>query len=368
MRIAVDLRSLIEPLPSGITEYTNQISRQFARQGTGHDFVLFSNSRKELPPYIHDIWSGTSADWKVSHWPNKVFNGSLFFTGWPHLDSLAVGADIFFLPNLNFASFTRHCKVVVTVHDLSFLRHGFYSPKGKLWHKVIRPVSVLKRAEAIIAVSRSTAIDLLDRIPSLKGRVSVIHSGVDKKYFNNDQEDSDRVIKKYHLPPKYILFLGTAENRKNLLGLVQAWQKIKSGLNCPLALVIAGKPQDFDQFIDPDIQFLGYVPEEDKPGLYRNALIFCYPSFFEGFGLPILEAMACGTPVVASHATSLAEVVGSAGLMVNPYSVAEISRALAQLVSDDKMRKTLSERGMAQARQFSWEMTGRKTLELITSI
>ncbi|MFA6553681.1 MAG: glycosyltransferase family 1 protein [Patescibacteria group bacterium] len=368
MRIAVDLRSLTEPLPSGITEYTKQIAFQFARHGTGHDFVLFSNSRKNVSSDIGTLWSGANAEWKVTHWPNKIFNSSIIMTGYPRLDTWVGGTDVFFMPNLNFANFTGACKVVVTVHDLSFLHSGFYSAKGRMWHNAIRPFSILKRANAIVAVSQSTAIDLINRIPSLNGRVTVIHSGVDEKYFISDVHDCDRVRAKYSLPSKYILFLGTAENRKNLLGLVQAWRKLKKRSRTIPSLVIAGKPQQFNHFGDPDIIFLGYVPETDKAGLYGNALVFCYPSFFEGFGLPILEAMACGTPVIASYATSLAEVVGTAGIMVNPYSVAEMSHALNMLLSDDTMRVSLGERGRLRARQFTWESTGQKTLNLLTNI
>ncbi|MFA5052209.1 MAG: glycosyltransferase family 1 protein [Patescibacteria group bacterium] len=368
MRIAIDLRSLIEPLPSGVTEYTRQIVGHCSRITTDDHFVLFANAYRGLTSTVRSVWESGAAEWKVSRQPNKIFNTRLLLSGRPQLDRYVGGADVFFMPNLNFASFSNDCKLVVTVHDLSFMNREFTGGKSTVWHALIRPKKLLRRAEAIIAVSRSTAIDLADRFPDIKRNITVIPSGVDEKYFQLPFEHSRAsIIKKYRLPDKCILFLATVENRKNVSGLLQAWEILQSRFHTPYTLVVAGRivhPLSERQ----DVRVLGYVSENDKPSLYRHAAVFCYPSFFEGFGLPVLEAMASGTPTLASYSTSLPEITELSSVLINPYNAEEMAYALHELLLNETLRKRLSQAGIQQARKFNWRRSAQHTLDLFHSL
>lgn len=365
MRIAVDLRSLIEPLPSGVTEYTRQLVDRLMHKDRDDDFVLFANARQGMPESIRSRWIDLHPEWHVRTIPSKLFNASQFLLRIPHLDRLVGGADIFFMPNLNFASFSGRCKVVVTVHDLSFLYTGFSSGKGKLWHTAINPMGLLRRADAIVAVSESTARDLTDHIPETYGKISVIPSGVDERYFQQpDKADVDAAITKYRLPESYVLYLATVEDRKNVGGLLDAWRLMKHRYSVPHELVIAGRIASSHVVQAPDVRFIGYVPDEDKRALYNRADVFCYPSFFEGFGLPVLEAMASGVPTLTSFSTSLPEVSGDASFAVNPYNAEEIAHALHLLLTRDALRRTLVAKGKRHVSMFTWDKTADMTMDV----
>jgi len=185
------------------------------------------------------------------------------------------------------------------------------------------------------------------------------------------------VQKKYSLPHKFILFLGNLDLRKNFLGLLEAYEKLRKGLD--VRLVLAGQPSWGYEEKNPkskiqnpklkdDIQLIGYVDERDKPALYNLASIFCFPSFYEGFGLPPLEAMACGTPVVTSNNSSLPEIVEDAGLMINPYDTDEFGQTMETLIRDESLRNKLKEKGLSQAEKFRWDETARKTLEVFEKV
>ena len=181
---------------------------------------------------------------------------------------------------------------------------------------------------------------------------------------------------KYSITGSFILFVGNISPRKNILALLQAFNKLKKR-GIKHKLVIAGKKdQRYEQVLKTlnelnlggEVIFTGYVPEEDLPKLYNAADLFVYPSLYEGFGLPILEAMACGTPVVASNVSSLPEVAGDAGLLVNPQDVDALTNAMYKVLTDDKLKESLIDKGLERAKFFSWEKTARETLEVYKEV
>jgi glycosyltransferase involved in cell wall biosynthesis len=196
---------------------------------------------------------------------------------------------------------------------------------------------------------------------------------------NADEEKLSAVKNKYGLPDKFILYLGTVEPRKNIDGIIRGYNELRT-MNHELGdykLVIAGgkgwkskniyKEWELSKFKD-DIKFLGYIDSADRAYLYNLAAVFVYPSFYEGFGFPPLEAMACGLPVVASYASSLPEVAGEAALMVDPYNINDIARALTEILTDDNLRKKLIARGLEQAKKFSWQKTAEEYLEILSKL
>jgi glycosyltransferase involved in cell wall biosynthesis len=299
-------------------------------------------------------------------WPNKVLNAGFAFLRYPHIDRMVGGADVLYMPNLNFAA--ASCRIVVTVHDLSFYRYPeFFSPRQRLWHRLVNADSLLKRAGVVIAVSRHTKDDIVETFGIDQKKIRVVTPAVSGEFRPRDEKRTSAVRRKYALPDRFILYLGTLEPRKNVEGLIRAFDLAETDID----LVIAGgRGWMYDRIFRAAeqakkrerIRFLGYVDEWDKPALYSAAEAFAYPSFYEGFGMPALEAMACGTPVIASHASSLGEVVGDAGLLINPAKPEEIAYAIDGLMSDSALRERFRAKGMERSESFSWEK-GAKELE-----
>jgi len=264
--------------------------------------------------------------------------------------------------------------IVVTIHDLIPLILPAY--RGPLLVRLYTHLvaAATRRADAIIADSEASKRDIVRLLGIPDERVQVIYLAVDRRFRPiTDKAHLEDVRQKYCLPANYILYLGGFDQRKNLATLLKAFKRLTSDMQ----LVIAGRlpARDTPFFPDPRrmvrefglegrVAFIGWVLEEEKPALYSMAKVFVFPSLYEGFGLPPLEAMACGTPVVASNVSSLPEVVGDAGLLVDPCDAAGLAEAMAALLDDEQLREGLGQKGLEQARRFSWEETARETLKV----
>ncbi len=265
------------------------------------------------------------------------------------------------------------CAGVITIYDLSF----FLFPEGfQPWRRLYLKWGTgysARRARRIIAISNSTKHDIarLLRVPG--GKVEVVPCGVEEDF--RPVEDPDLLEdfrSKRGLPRRMILFVGTIEPRKNLVTLLRSYALLRQQIQPP-PLVIGGPKgwrheevlaQVQELGLQEHVIFPGYIPREELPLWYNAADLFAYPSLYEGFGLPPLEAMACGTPVVSSNSSSLPEVVGDAGVLVNPHGVEEMSEAMQRLLSDNALRAEMATRGLAQARTFSWQRAAAETLQV----
>jgi glycosyltransferase involved in cell wall biosynthesis len=270
----------------------------------------------------------------------------------------------------------KTCPQIVTIHDASFrITPERHSLPRRLFYRHIVP-SIMRTSDGIIAVSRSAKSDLLDvaRVPQEK--ISVIPLGVDPHFQPvHDAYRLEYTRRKYSLPRDFILYVGMIEPRKNLDALVDAY--LADSLPSRFDLVLAGGlgwnysgllQKIHDSGAAEYIRLPGYIPDADLPALYTAASAFAYPSFYEGFGLPVLEAMACGTPVVTSSVSSLPEVAGTAALFADPHDHAALASALQTLLNNQNLRTELSIRGLQRARSFTWEQTARKTLALYSRI
>jgi glycosyltransferase involved in cell wall biosynthesis len=361
MRIAVDIRPLMERRPGGVALFTADMVRALQARGA-HDYALFCNSFGEGQKSRKAERQVVGAH--ISRFPNKLLNASFAFLDAPTIESLVGGADAVYLPNLNFAA-TRK-PYVVTVHDLSFERYArFFSKKQRLWHAMVRPKRLILGAAKVAAVSRHTKEDLVETYDVPAAKVEVVHPGVGGSYRPQPPATVRAVMKRYALERPYFLFLGTIEPRKNIKNVIAAFDRLSGDEN----LVVAGGTgwlyrETLERAARSPrrerIRFIGYVPEEDKPALYAGSIALVYPSYYEGFGLPPLEAMACGTPVVASHATSLGEVVGDAGLLVDPYRAREIAEAMMTVRDEPAFADELRRRGLERARRFTWNESAKK--------
>ncbi|MCA1816962.1 MAG: glycosyltransferase family 4 protein [Acidobacteria bacterium] len=268
------------------------------------------------------------------------------------------------------------CPVVATIHDLSFehLPETFRRRSRAQLRLTVRRTA--RSAAHVVAPSEFTRRDLIETYGVARGRTSVVPLAASERFAPvREAKELQRVRELYGIEGDYILAVGSIQPRKNLARLFEAYSGLRQtrGQDKLPKLVVVGKRAWLygetlraagEYGVSDAVIFTGYAPERDLPALYSGALCFAYPSYFEGFGLPPLEAMRCGTAVVAGDRTSLPEVVGDAGLLVNPFDPEEIAAALARLIEDDSLRALLRERGLARATQFDWRETARLTLEV----
>ena len=381
MNIGVDIRPFLGKERSGVGEYTYQFLNALFRIDRTNSYFLFYNAFKKVDDILPTEWKQhENVHFCGFRYPNKIFNFCLKFLKWPKIDRLInKKLDVFFIPNLNFIALSRGVKKVITVHDLSFERYPyFFSWKRRLWHWFVNPRKLINGCDKIIAVSENTKEDLMELYGVAEDRIRVVYSGVEQVSNNKYQVASiEDIRKKYNLPERFILFLGTLEPRKNIEGLIRAFEILKQDLRLKipnLSLMIVGprgwlwkkifKRAGKSPFAN-DIKFIDYISNEEKFVFYKLADLFIYPSFYEGFGFPPLEAAAAGVPVIVSTASSLSETMGEAALMVDPYNPAEMAKIMYECLTDKNLRVDLIEKGEKQAEKFSWEKCAEETMKVL---
>ncbi len=358
--IVVDLRSLHSTEFSGVESYTVHILEQLLSTDRNNIYRLFYNgySQKKFE-YFHFI----NAEYVQTRIPNRILNILLKVFSKPQIEKLAGDSDALFMPNWNMLATGPFTKVYLTVHDLSpQILPEYYNIKARIWHWFINIPKLIKTSSKIIAISEFTKQSLIEKLHVPADKIIVAPLGVDhENYHPGLSVDKLRDVRnRYSLPGDYVLFVGTIEPRKNIAKLIEAFEQVDE----PISLIIAGKlGWKYDAILkqiarSPKrrfIRLLGYVPEEDKPYIMRLARVFAWPSLYEGFGLPVLEAMAVGTPVLTSNVSSLPEVAGEAALMVNPYNVLDIAEGLTRLHTDENLRTLYINRGIERSKLFTWE-------------
>lgn len=375
MRIGIDIRTLMDAQYSGVSEYTYNLVKNLLKKDTQNEYVLFYNSFKNVSERIPKF----EGNYKIvkTKYPNKFFNFLLQKTfKYPKIDKF-LEVDIFIAPNIGFYALSNDCMKILTIHDLSFLRYPeFFSWKRRLWHKVINVKKLVKNFDKLVAVSENTKNDLIELCNIDKSKVEVVYSGISRNYKSSiTNYELEKVRDKYELPENFILYLGTIEPRKNIISIIKAYNKFRDGRSemSDIRLVLAGgkgwktkkiyKERNNSKYKN-DIIFTGYVDDKDKPALYSLANIFIYPSFYEGFGFPPLEAMACGTPVISSFSSSLPEVVGNAGMMLDPYNVNDLTKVIEELLNNKDLQEDLKQKGLEQVKKFSWDDAAESYLNL----
>ena len=291
------------------------------------------------------------------------------------IDWLTGPIDIYHSPDFVLPPI-QHAQSILTVHDLAFLLYPECADerlRGYLERTVPRSVA---RADFVLADSENTRNDVICLLGASPERVAVVPGGVDPSFRPVDdiaQQNALRRRLSLDDDVPFILFVGVIEPRKNLAGLIEAFAILKSRQTLPHKLLVVGRrgwlwegivERAERSPVSQDIVFAGFVPEEDLPTLYSAAQIFAFPSHYEGFGLPVLEAMACGTPVVASRASSLPEVVGDAGLQVDPDDPEQLAAALELLALNPNVRDDMRRRGLERVGQFTWQAAAARLLDV----
>ena len=350
------------------------------RAGT---WTYASRLLRELAP-LCDVWAIEREERilaELSGVPTKVYPGGGGKIGklvWPNLilpdRAAADGFDLVHAPN-PFGTFRRTaCRNVITIHDVTpLLFPGTHERTNVLYHRHLLP-AVLKRADRVITVSESSRRDIVRCFGLAEEKIAVVSNGVDPAFLPDPVGEPGETVRS--LPRPYILHVGTLEPRKNLELLIRSFALARRrGLDH--YLVLAGmrgwggsrlEAVAAELGVAEALILAGYVPHDDIPHLYAGADFFVYPSLYEGFGLPPLEAMACGVPVITSDTSSLPEVTGDAALLVDPRSEGEVADAMLKLAGDVALRRELREKGLVQARRFTWRRAAEATLAVYREV
>lgn len=367
MHIAIDYTPAIRQM-AGIGRYTRGLVAAIAEIDRRNRYTLFCAG-------------GAPAQ---SSWPENFsirvtrLPARWLAVGWHRLDlripveRLIGPCDVFHSPDFTLPPL-RAARGIVTIHDLSFLRMPEHADPGLQRYLAAAAPRAVKRAQHVLADSQSTKSDLQTLLSVPAAKISVVAAGVDERFRQvQDADILNGVRERYNLPQRFILFLGTIEPRKNLRRLISAHALLRCRTSLPHALVIAGAPgwlcQDiFDQVardgLGEQVLFPGFIADEDLPALYTLADLFVFPSLYEGFGLPPLEAMACGTPVVTSNNSSLPEATGSAAMLVDAEDVDALADAMARVLGDGSLQARLADLGRAQAARFTWRSAAERLLD-----
>jgi len=387
MKIAIDLTQLSSD-KTGVGIYAVNLVREMCKLNTisrkFHFFFFVQDDDDELIRLLNEFDKAKkNAIIPVKSSVFRKMLPRLFFEQiiLPHQCRKA-DVHLIFSTHYTIPYFTR-IKRVVAFHDMTFyLFPKLHEGIKKFYFKTLIPLSI-RKSSAIITVSESTKRDMLSRFKRLDpDKLEVIHHGV--TLFKEKEKDLDRtwkkVMGKHGLAEReYFLFVGTLEPRKNIIGIVRAFHHMRQTdeMYKRYKLVIVGKKGWFYNEIFETVKklqleeaviFTGYVREEEKQALLLKAFLFVYPSFYEGFGIPILEAMAGGVPVITGNVSALPEVAGGAALLVNPHHWQEISTAMLKLLSDRVLYEKLSQKGLERAGEFSWEKTAGKTMDLFEKL
>lgn len=372
--VGIDIRVLGNESRSGVEEYTENLLSYLLPLDKDIKFKLFFSSFKgKLKDY--DWLRLNNVELHQFKIPNRIlfFLSSIF--NYPKVDKLIGGADIFFSPHFFITSLSDRCKRVTTFHDLSYIHYPeFLSWRRKFWHNFqMKPLWQSKFSDRIIAVSESTKNDLVNIYGNDPAKIDIIYSGISENIKRPSDQDLNKFKKDKGLPDKYILFLGKIEPRKNIIGLIKAFNIIKGRGEAygDLNLVIIGsngwlyhniyKEINKSKFKN-NIFLINKISDDDRKFYYSLAKIFVYPSFFEGFGFPPLEAMACGTPVITSANSSLPEVVVDNALLVKPENIDDIASSIINILTDSNLKNRLVNSSLEKINRFSWGETAQKTL------
>lgn len=267
----------------------------------------------------------------------------------------------------NYALFDfKEGPTVITLYDLSFIRHPGWHPKDRVKYFEQYCLKKLSQVDAVLTISEFSKSEIVQLLGIDPKKIYVTYPGVDRQF----KPEGKRM---YGFPKEYILFVGNLEPRKNLPTLLNAYRALPKELRERYPLVISGALGWHTHEFTKALQLFkgrekpiltGYISQPHLPDLYRGASLFVYPSFYEGFGLPVLEAMASGVPVIGSQETSIPEVIGEAGVLVNPYNMDDLKEAMIQLLKDEKTKMEMAKKGIIRAKQFSWEKCALETLEV----
>jgi glycosyltransferase involved in cell wall biosynthesis len=369
-KVGIDVRALDTQFLTGVGMYEYQLLQALIARDPQLAFTLWTSGSKVSHGTHLENLIQRAGDSRVHFgWSNRYFNLASMF-GWAGSSLYKkIGADCYFFPHPNFIPLPVPKPYVVTIHDLSFKHQpSWYDVKGRLWHHGLRLNELLIAAKQIIAVSKSTAENIETFFPHVsRSKIQVIYNGVSVVHLS--EAERLEVQQKFRLPESFLLYVGTLEPRKNLLSVIAAFLEVKKK-HPNIALVVAGKhgwsqeQKRLRQRFQGAVIWLDYVSEKEKAALYQLTSAFVWPSFYEGFGFPPLEALAQGAPVITSYTSSMPELLGAKAWYVNPYNARELAAVIEQVLLMPKE----AEIGSRVSSMYNWQSTAQQTIEILQSL
>lgn len=360
LRIGIDARAAAE-VPAGKGRYVRELLGALGRRDDDHSYVLYARRPWEEP--LDERFS-----WRLSELPDAVWH--------PRAARAARReCDVFLATASYLTPWFLQIPTALVVHDLIPFQRDVHANRraARIERATLR--RALRRAQRVVCDSHATRSDLVHRFPFAEPKSAVVYPGVSEIFaLAPGSATLERVHRRYALARPFVLCAGTLEPRKNLLRVIDAFSQLPERLQDEHLLAIVGpRGWDDDEIVtraqaSEQVKLLGHVPDEDLAALYRLCTVFCFPSLYEGFGLPLLEAMAAGAPSVTSNVSSLPEVGGDGVRYVDPGSTEQIAQALEELLESPEARESLGERARAQAGRFSWERAAGELLEVLTSL
>lgn len=372
MNIAINTLSLYKT-KAGMGRYIRELVNRLPALDPQHTYYLYISQKNKKYFNFEEknvVVKTLSRFWSVHFLKLLWEQFFLPFSLWKH-DIQLYHSTGFTLPFFK----QKKTKYVVTIADMTFFSH----PEYHLWWKVLyfryMIPRALKKADTIITISDNTKNDILKMTNIPPEKIKTIYLGVDRQFSPLNRSVCKKIGEKYNIKTPYILFVGMLEPRKNIIGLLHAYALLKDKKGHEL-VIVGKKGWKCDEIFDTVkelglqtvVRFLGYVPDEDLPALYSAATCFVYPSFYEGFGIPILEAMACGCPVITSNNSSMKEIAGNAALLIDPANKEEIKEAMELILSHKKEQQRRRRAGLLQVKKFCWETMAKQTKELYASL
>jgi glycosyltransferase involved in cell wall biosynthesis len=351
MKVGIDARLLTEPL-SGISRYTVELTRELAKQGVNHYYLYLANFMRT------EEWRNLTVSIRSANFRGRVSKfvwSQTLLPLWAHKDAV----DLFWGPFRIPHYLSSHIARVITIHDLVWMFFGETMQPHRRWIERRLVPEAIRSADRIVAVSANTAEAVDAEFPESRGRVRVVYPGVTALPAPADRSSLTR----FGIDRPYFLFVGTLEPRKNLPRLLRAYASLDAGLRRQMMLVIAGAggwgKVDIHKLIAElhltrDVLLTGFITDSELATLYAGACFLAMPSIYEGFGLPIVEAMSLGIPVLTSNSSSMPEVAGEAGLLVDPTDETSIAQGLHTLLSDESGLQSLAQHARSSAARFTW--------------
>ncbi len=369
MKIGVDVRPLYRPNLKGIGVYLKNLLDEFSRWDKENTYYLFYDERQELVKRKPDGQLFREEGSEISKGDSYYFWDQICLPREIAKNKI----DIFHSP-ANMTSLKKMCPTVVTVHDTKPFEMKGYNFKEEIYTKWLQP-KALRAADKIICPSEYTKKCIVEVLKIQPEKITVIYQGLSNRFKVLEDDDAIlKVLQRLGVEKEYILFTGGETPAKNISRLIEAFAKLKKQYQIEHQLVITGirskkilekHTQEIkEQSVALDVKILGYVEDDDLIALYNKAVVFVYPSLFEGFGFPPIEAMACGAVVAASNATSIPEVVGDAALMFDGKNVDEMAKQILRLITESNTINELREKGFKRSSQFKWLDTAQKTLNV----
>lgn len=368
MRICLDIQSAVTQR-AGVGRYTASLVEHLGSCSNDIELVLpyFDFTGKASPPPANGAVLKP-----IRLAPGRAVQYAWRTLGWPPFDLLAGSADLYHFPNFTLPPLSKG-KSVVTIHDMSFIRFPEYAEEKNLLNLTAMIKDTAARSDAIITVSEFSRREVIELLGADESRVFAIHSGISQR-FRRHSGVPEKVLEWLGLTRPYILTVGTLEPRKNIPFLVDVFERLESFDG---DLVIAGmdgwkcepiKRRIAESSKSDRIKRISFVEDDELTALYAGAELFAFPSFYEGFGFPPLEAMACGTPVISSRGGSLEEVLGDGAMLMETFNIEEWISAINRVMDDPNGRKTLAEAGRDWSARYSWRETARETWDLYMRI